>query len=68
MNKNKKRTQYVGIGLILGTAIGSVLDFNSGNFSGISAGTGAGLGILTGAICYYYKFKNVKKNKVINKQ
>jgi hypothetical protein len=67
MNKNKKRSQCVGFGLILGVAIGSALDFIGGSFSGITTGIGAGLGILAGAICYYYKLNNKSTMKNMRK-
>lgn len=53
MNKYKKEAKWVGIGLILGVAIGSSLDFLYG-FSGTTAAVGAGLGIVFGSIVGTY--------------
>ncbi|MCK4242980.1 MAG: hypothetical protein KAX23_05480 [Dehalococcoidia bacterium] len=62
MNQKEKKeySKWVGIGLIFGVAIGSSLDFIFGEFTGITASTGAGLGIVLGAMMGHYKIKSKK--------
>lgn len=62
MNQKEKKeySKWVGIGLIFGVAIGSSLDFISGEFTGITASIGAGLGIVFGAMIGHYKTKYKK--------
>lgn len=60
MDKKQKKaySTWAGIGLIMGVAIGSILDFRVGGFFGISAATGAGLGIVIGSIIGHIKSKS----------
>jgi len=46
--------------LIFGAAIGSSLDFIIGEFTGIIASIGAGLGIVFGSNIGHYKIKSKK--------
>ncbi len=62
MNQKEKQeySKWAGVGLIFGVAIGSSLDFISGEFTGITASIGAGLGIVFGSMIGYYKIKSKK--------
>ncbi|MBS3749542.1 MAG: hypothetical protein KGY65_05540 [Candidatus Thermoplasmatota archaeon] len=45
----KKKVQYVGIGLIFGTAIGSIIGIFTSQLA-LSAAIGAGVGLIGGSI------------------
>lgn len=61
MDKKKEYSKFVGLGLVLGAAIGSILDFSTGTYKGMIAAAGAGLGLVIGAIIGHYKISLKKK-------